>query len=118
MVEEVLEATGLNIATIIVVLRLELTEQDVFLSHLRGFHVCLGVVSEEEVVVCGVCLDPGSEFGVGYKSNVTLGLVMARFVSDEQLLEICVVENEGVGSPSVVGSLLVFANKADSVHSH
>jgi len=80
--------------------------------------VCLGVVGEEEVLVSSVCFDPLSKFRVSYKSEVAFGLVMARFVTEEELLEVCVVENIRVSSPSVVGSLLVFTDKADSVHAH
>ena len=47
---------------------------------------------------------------------------MTRFVSEEEFLEICVVKNVRVGSPSVVGTLFVFSgvssDKADSVHAH
>lgn len=117
-----LHSAGLNITSIVVVLRLELTEERVFLSHLGGLNVCLGVVSEEEVVVSGVSLNPLSELRVSYKSDITVGLVMTRFVSEEEFLEICVVKNVRVGSPSVVRTLLVFStvvsNKADSVHAH
>lgn len=118
MVDKELHSTGLNIASIIAVLRLELTEENIFLSHLRGLYVCLGVVSEEQVVVSSVSLNPLSELGVSYKSEVTVGLVMTRFITEEEFLEICVVKNVGVGSPSVVGTLLVFSDEADSVHAH
>ena len=86
-----LHSARLNIASIIVVFRLEFTQEGVFLSHLRSLNVCLGVVSEEEVIVSGVCLNPLSELRVGYKSDITVGLVMTRFVSKEEFLEICVI---------------------------
>jgi hypothetical protein len=114
----VLHSARLNIASIIVVFRLEFTQEGVFLSHLRSLNVCLGVVSEEEVIVSGVCLNPLSELRVGYKSDITVGLVMTRFVSKEEFLEICVIKNVRVGSPSVVRALFVFSDKTDSVHAH
>jgi hypothetical protein len=80
--------------------------------------VCLGIVGEEEVLVSSVRFDPLSKFRVSYKSEVTFGLVMARFVTEEELLEVCVVENVRVSSPSVVRPLFVFTDKADSVHAH
>lgn len=80
--------------------------------------MCLGIVGEEEVLVSSVCFDPLSKFRVSYKSEVAFGLVMARFVTEEELLEVCVVENVRVSSPSVVRSLFVFADKTDSVHAH
>jgi len=118
VIDQELYSAGFNIASVVAVFRLKFTEENIFLSHLRSLYVCLGVVSKEQVVISSVLFHPLSELRISYKSEITIGLVMTRFVTEEEFLEICVVENVGVSSPSVVGSLLVFSNEANSVEAH
>ena len=82
------------------------------------FDVGLCVVSEEEILVLGVRLNPGSKLSILYELKVGLSLIVLGLVLEEKLLVVGVVEDVGVQVPACLGALLVLSTKSDRELTH
>ena len=63
-------------------------------------HVSLGVVSEEKILVRGVLLNPLSVLAVVEQAVLNSGTVVFAITAEQNLLEVCVVENVGIHDPA------------------
>jgi len=95
-------------------IRLELGDKVLLLSHLTNFHVCLGVVAEEEFLVLCVSVDPSLKLSVLYEFQVGLRAEVLRLVSQKELLEVSIVENVRVQVPASVWAFLVISAETKS----
>jgi len=111
-------AARLDVATIDDMIGLELAQKATLPADFAKLHVRLCVVPEEEVLVLGVRLNPGSKLGVLHELKVGLGLIVLRLVLEEKLLVVGVVEDVGVLAPAGVGALLVLSAEPDGELTH
>ena len=107
-----------DVAAVDDVCGVELTEQVLLLAALRDFHVSTSIVGEEEVLVISVRLNPILHLRVVEKLQVSLSLKVLAVVSEENLLEVAIVEDKRIHRPAAFLALVVIACETDSVRAH
>lgn len=96
----------------------ELADEVFFLASLRDLHVGTGVVLEENFFVFCVELNPVLQLWILQESEVRLRFQVDTIMAEQDLLEVGVVEDVWIHSPSSSLTLIVIVGKAESVCTH
>ena len=113
-----LHATLLLVASIDLPMRLELGNQVTRLAQFADLDVCLRVVSKEEFLILSVRVHPVFQRCVLEQLEVSLCAEVLRLVSQQQLLEVRVVEDIWIHAPACVWAFLVIATETECEGSH
>ena len=108
-------ASEFLVTSINYVTRIKLTQESALLTHLRYFNVSSCIVSEEQILILCVFLNPGASLFVFEKIEVGGGLEVLALVAEEHLLEVGVVEHVGVHSPPSHSGLVLFSGEPKGV---
>ena len=113
-----LEATLLLVASVDLPVRLELGEQVGLLAHLADFHVRLGIVAEEKLLVLRVGVHPALERGILQKFKVGICAEILGLIAKQKLLEISIVEDVRIHAPARMRAFLVIAAETQRERAH
>ena len=105
------QTIGFYIPTVSIVVWFKIAQES-SASLFTCFNMRLCVVDKEEFLILGVSLDPLAEFWLSDEPMVGRRTEIARFFTQKQLLEVSVIEDVRVLTPTSERAFFVSANKS------